>query len=84
MSAVARLLLIDYLPILTNAVAKTIDHLNSQPQTDELISPPRFLEHDDFHISASSAETATGSAALPTHPVWMLYRILDRTYHESE
>ena len=86
-TAIARLLILDFLPILINAVAKTTEHLNAQPPNGKPLYLPRFLEHHTFNISASSApgaERGTGSAALQTHPVWMVQRIIDRTYSTAE
>lgn len=86
-TATAKLLILDFLPVLTNAVAKTTEHLNAQPPNGKPFCLPRFLEHHAFDISASSApdaERGAGFAALQTHPVWMLQRIIDGMYGTAE
>lgn len=87
MSAVAKLLLHDHLPILSSTVSATIQYLKDQPSTSEPIFLPRFLDHHPFTISGSSdpgADKAVGSHALRTHAVWMLQRIIDRTCRTTE
>lgn len=86
-SAVAKLLLHDHLPILSSTVSATIQYLKEQPSTSEPIFLHRFLDHHPFTISGSSdtgADKAVGSHALRTHAIWMLQRIIDRTYSTTE
>ena len=80
-------LILDLLPVISNAVAKPAEHLEAQPPEGRLLCLPRFLDNHTFDISASSAsgaESGTGSAALQTHRGWMPQRIIDRMESTAE
>ena len=86
-TAVGEFLILDLLPVLTNAVAKPTEHLEAQLHRWETILSASFPRLDTFEISASSAsgaERGTGSGALQTHRGWMLRRIMNGTYCTAE
>lgn len=81
-TAAVQFLIHDWLPVLSNAVAKPTEHLEAQPPNGKPLCLLRFLEHHILDISASSApgaERGTGSGALQTH-----FGLDDVMHHERD
>jgi len=68
MTAVAKLLLLDYLPVLGDIVSQRIMYLQKQPQTIEPLLLPRFLDHHPFTILGSLDPHAEQAAGVPCSP----------------
>lgn len=86
-SQIVELLLADYIMVLKDTLSRIIQYLeetctkHGKKRTEDIsIKLPRTLGRHNFRIGSATCETVVGERNVYTHSIWMLDRILERTY----
>ena len=89
-SKIVELLLADYIMVLKDTLDRTIQYLEesctklgNKRAGDVSIKLPRTLGRHNFSIGYATGEGAVGERNVYTHSIWILDRILDRTYSST-
>jgi hypothetical protein len=89
-SQIVELLLADYIMVLKDTLNRTIQYLEEtcaklgNKRTGVIsIKLPRTLGRHSFRIGSATGGSVIGERNVYTHSIWMLDRILDRTYSSS-